>query len=131
MGKAVLIMNRWKKILANEGGAAAIEFSIVGPVFLLMMIGAAYSCMLMFAQSSLQYAVEAGARCASVQTTVCTSGTAITTFAQNAYNGPLISPTFTYATAACGHQVNSSVNFGFNLGFWNATIPLSATACYP
>jgi len=131
MGEAEITMARWKKILGDEGGATAIEFSIVGPVFLLMMIGAAYACMLLFAQSSLQYAVEAGARCASVQTTVCTDSSTTTAAALAGYNGPIINPGFTYATAACGHQVSSTVNFGFNAGYFNATIPLSATACYP
>ena len=119
------------KSLGDESGAAALEFAVVGPVFLLFMIGIAYSCMLLFTESSMQYAVEAGARCASVQTTVCTGSSTITTYAQNAYYGPIVSPNFTYATAACGHQVSSTVTFGYNFGYLNLSVPLSATACYP
>ncbi len=59
------------------------------------MIGTAYTCMLLFAESSLHFAVEAGARCTSVQTTVCTSRFAITTYAQNAHYCPIVSHAFT------------------------------------
>ena len=126
-------MMAWKhlKRFADEGGAAALEFGIVGPIFMLFMIGILYTCMMLFAQSSMQFAVEAGARCASVQTSVCTSSSSITTAAQNAYYGPLVSPTFTYATATCGHQVSSTTTFGYNFGYLNLSVPLSATACYP
>ena len=127
-------MTRMLKQLRRFGdasGAAALEFAIVGPVFILFMIGSVYTCMMLFAESSMQYAVEAGARCASVQTTVCTSSSTTTAYAQNAYYGPLISPTFTYAAATCGHQVSSTVTFGYNFGYLNLSVPLTATACYP
>jgi Flp pilus assembly protein TadG len=133
MGKIVLMTRMLKQLrrLGDTSGAAALEFAIVGPVFILFMIGTVYTCMMLFAESSMQYAVEAGARCASIQTTVCTSSSTTTTYAQNAYYGPLISPTFTYATPACGHQVNSTVTFGYNFGYLNLSVPLTATACYP
>ena len=127
------MMTTWKqfKRIGDECGAAALEFGIVGPIFMLFMIGTAYTCMMLFAESSMQYAVEAGARCASVQTTVCTSSSAITTVAQNNYYGPVVSPTFTYSTPACGHQVSGTTTFGYNFGYLNLSVPLSATACYP
>lgn len=123
----------WKQLrrFSDASGATAIEFGICGPAFLLFMLGTIYTGMLLFTESSLQYAVEAGARCASIQTTVCTSSSAITTYAQNAYYGPLVTPTFTYADASCGHKVSSTTNFGFDAGYLNLTIPLTATACYP
>ena len=133
MGEIVLTMKTWKQVarFGDECGATALEFSIVGPVFLLFIIGTFYTCMMLFAESSLQFAAEAGARCASVQTTVCTNSTTTTTFAQNAYYGPIVSPTFTYSTPACGHQVSGSTTFGYNFGLLNLSVPLSATACYP
>jgi Flp pilus assembly protein TadG len=125
------MMRKLSRIFGDEGGAAALEFGIVGPIFLLFMIGTAYTCMMLFTESSMQFAVESAARCASVQTTVCTSSSAITTFAQNAYYGPIVSPTFTYSTPACGHQVASSTTFGYNFGYLNLSVPLTATACFP
>jgi Flp pilus assembly protein TadG len=46
MGEIVLTMKTWKKHFANFGdecGAAALEFGIVGPVFMLFMIGSMYT----------------------------------------------------------------------------------------
>lgn len=132
MGAIVLtMMKKLSRIFGDECGAAALEFGIVGPIFMLFMIGSMYTCMMLFAESSMQYAVEAGARCASVQTTVCTDSSSTTTFAQNAYYGPIVSPAFTYATPACGHQVSSTTTFGYNFGYLNLSVPLTATACYP
>jgi len=125
------MMRKLSQLFGDQDGAAALEFGIVGPIFLLFMIGTAYTCMMLFAESSMQFAAEAGARCASVQTTVCTSSSAITTYAQNAYYGPVVNPTFTYAVASCGHQVSSSTTFGYNFGYLNLSVPLTATACYP
>ena len=115
----------------EDGGATAVEFALVGPIFLLFMIGLIYTCMVFFTMGSMQYAVEAGARCASIQTTVCTSSATIVSYTQSQYLGPLVSPTFTYSTPACGHQVSSTTSFDFNIGWYKATVPLSAQACYP
>jgi Flp pilus assembly protein TadG len=115
----------------DQHGATAVEFAIVGPVFLLLVIGMIYTCMLLFSMASMQYAVEEGARCASVKTTVCTDSASIVAYTQNAYYGPLNSPTFTYSTPACGHQVSSSTNFAFDIGLSTLTVPLAATACFP
>jgi hypothetical protein len=115
----------------DNRGTAAVEFAIVGPIFLSLTVGMIYVCMLMFSMASLQYAVEEGARCASVKTLVCTSNSVTQTHALNAYFGPLISPTFTSTTAACGHQVTGTATFSLNTGLRRISVPLSATSCFP
>lgn len=115
----------------DDRGTAAVEFAIVGPIFLSLAVGMIYVCMLMFSMASMQYAVEEGARCASVKTLVCTSNSATVTHTQNAYFGPLITPTFTSTTAACGHQVTGSATFSLNTGLRTISVPLSATSCFP
>jgi hypothetical protein len=112
-------------------GTAAVEFAIVGPIFLTLTVGMIYVCMLMFSMASMQYAVEEGARCASVKTLVCTSNATTVTHTQNAYYGPVISPTFNSTTAGCGHQVTGSATFSLNVGLWRTSVPLSATSCFP
>src|SRR5262249_13830878 len=77
------------------------------------------------------YAVQEGARCASVRPSVCTNATSITTYAQSRYFVPGTPPTFTYAAAACGNSVSATVNYALNIGIRQFTIPVSATACYP
>jgi len=116
---------------ADDRGTSALEFAIVGPIFLLFMIGLTYTCLLLFTQASMQYAVEAGARCASIQTNVCTSSSTIVSYTRANYLGPIVAPSFAYSTPACGHQVSSTTSFDFDLRWLRVTLPLSATACYP
>ncbi len=121
---------RWH-IIADQRGSSALEFAIVGPVFLCLVIGLIYGCLLLFTMASLQYAVEEGSRCASVKTTVCTSSASTITYTQAAYLGPFTAPTFTSTTAACGHTVSGSTSFRFDIGLAALTVPLSAKACFP
>jgi Flp pilus assembly protein TadG len=118
------------QILRDKSGTSAIEFAFVGPVFMMLVIGSMYGCLMLYSLASLHYAVEEGARCASVKTTVCNTSDAIVTYTQAAYNGPVM-PTFTSTTPACGHAVTGSTNFGFDMGVASWSVPLSATACYP
>ena len=106
------------------------EFAIVGPVFLTLMVGTIYTCMLLYSMASMHYAVEQGARCASVNSTTCGSSSAIISYTQAAFYGT-VTPTFTYASAACGHQVSGSTNFSYHFLWTTLTVPLSATACFP
>jgi Flp pilus assembly protein TadG len=108
-----------------------VEFAIVGPVFLMLMVGTMYASMLFLSTGSLQYAVEEGARCASVKTSVCTSNSATITYTAAAYHGPIIAPTFTSTTPACGHSVTGTANFNLDIVLKTIAIPLTATACYP
>lgn len=115
----------------NTRGTTAVEFAIVGPLFVGLVIGLIYLCMTLYLVSSLQFAVEDGARCASVNRTVCNNAGAIVAYTQSRYDGPALSPTFTYAAAACGNSVSASVDYSINLGLTILTVPLTASACFP
>jgi Flp pilus assembly protein TadG len=117
--------------LANQEGNTAIEFAILAPVFLSMIIGLLYLSMLGFAYVSLQSAVETAARCAAVQSTICTSTAATQGVASNLFAGFGATPTFTVANAACGSQVTGQVTVSFNTVLTTVTVPLTATACHP
>ena len=119
--------NAWN----DERGATAVEFAIVGPIFITLVISILYLCMALLVAGSLHYAVEEGARCASVRTTVCSDASTIVAYAQSRYFGPGSSPTFSYAAAACGKSVNGSINYVVDLGLKQITVPISATACFP
>jgi Flp pilus assembly protein TadG len=116
----------------DERGTTVVEFAILAPVFILLVIGLIYMCIGLFTVGSLHYAVEEGARCASVKTTLCTDASTTIAYTQSHYFGPGTSPTFTYAGAtACGQSVSGSLNYVMNLGLTQLTIPVSATACFP
>jgi Flp pilus assembly protein TadG len=123
--------NHPKSMLLNQEGTTAVEFAIIAPVFILLVIGTIALCFALFLVGSLHFAVEDGARCASVKTTICTDSATTIAYTQSRYLGPNVSPTFTYAAAACGNSVTASINYSMDIGFKTFVIPISATACFP
>jgi Flp pilus assembly protein TadG len=127
-----LIVRRFLKSLClNQQGTTAVEFAIIAPVFIALLIGTIALCIGLFLIGSLHYAVEEGARCASVKTTICSDAATTVAYAQNHYFGPDVSPTFTYAAATCGNSVSASISYSMNVGFRTFVIPIAATACFP
>jgi hypothetical protein len=121
-----------RHLLGDQRGTTAVEFAIVGPIFIFLLIGILYLCMCLTVAGSLHYAVEEGARCASVRTTVCSDETSTIAYTQNHYYGPSSLPTFTYdAAAACGHSVGGSINYMVDLGLQQIAVPITAAACFP
>jgi Flp pilus assembly protein TadG len=115
----------------DERGTTALEFALVAPVFILLVMGTIFVCIQLFLIGSLKYAVEEGARCASVKTMICTDSASTVTYTQNHYFGPSVSPIFTYAVTSCGNFVSASLNYVVNLGMMQLTLPVTASACYP
>jgi Flp pilus assembly protein TadG len=112
-------------------GATALEFAIILPAFVMLIVGGTFSAGLVFTLTAMHFAVEDGARCASVQTTVCSSSSSTVSYTQSRYMGPPISPTFTYSATGCGHTVTGTVTYALNVGLTAFSIPLSASACHP
>ena len=116
--------------LLDTRGTSAIEFAIVGPVFLAMVIGGFYMCIMLFSLGSLQLASEAAARCWAVNSTTCSTGTSAQTYATNNYYGSG-APTFTASNQTCGYQVVGTLTYSFAFYYRTLDVPLSATACFP
>ena len=123
--------HKLRGLLHHEKGATALEFAILSPVFILIVVGGVNLGLLLFAAGSLHFAVEDAARCASARTIVCTNATTTQSYASSRYYGVAMTPTFAYATASCGKSVTGSGTFAFNVGIANYSVPLSATACFP
>jgi Flp pilus assembly protein TadG len=117
--------------VANNSGTAAVEFALVLPMFLTLLIGGFFAAFLLFTAGGLHYAVERAARCAKVQTSVCGNPTATQNYAQSQFSGYAVTPVFVASSAACGQQVSGSATFAMNIFVRTITIPLTATACYP
>jgi Flp pilus assembly pilin Flp len=125
--RGLTFANLWR----DDRGTSAVEFAIVAPVFVLLVVGTVGICLGIFLVGSLNYAVEEGARCASVKTTVCSDAPTIVSYTQNQYFGPGAAPSFTYATGACGNIVSGSVTYVANLGITKISVPVTASACFP
>jgi Flp pilus assembly protein TadG len=125
------VRNILKSLRLDQQGTTAVEFAIIAPVFIAMLVGTMALCIALFLIGSLHFAAEDGARCASVKTTICSDAATTIAYTQSRYLGPNVSPTFTYAAAACGNSVTASVSYSMNVGFKTFVIPISATACFP
>ena len=124
--------------LREERGASAAEFALVVIPFIGLVLGIIGLSMLLYADQTLQFATQKAARYYSVQTANATnSGSAVpapsdvVSYAQNAYTGPSISPSFSATTAACGYRVSGTADFPLNTGIYNTTVTLSSSACFP
>ena len=120
-----------RSLLRHEKGATALEFAILSPVFILIVVGGVNLGLLLYAAGSLQFAVEDAARCSSARKTVCTNASTTQSYASSHYYGVAMTPTFTSTTATCGNSVTGTGTFAFNVGVANYSVPLSATACFP
>lgn len=124
---------RTPAILRRTDGATALEFALTAPVFFSMIIGMITMGIGLYAQTALQHGVEMAARCASINTTLCGSTTAIKNYAVQQSLG--LSPsasTFTVTTPSCGYNVQASYPVTFDLAmFGYQTVTLAASSCYP
>ena len=129
--------NLLRSISRNQEGTTAVEFAIIAPVFILLVLGTIALCFALFLIGSLHFAVEDGARCASVKTSICLDTPTTIAYTQSRYLGPNVSPTFTYNNAAScgpantGNSVTGTVNYTMDIGFRKLVVPISATACFP
>ena len=120
----------WRRLWADRGGASAVEFAIVLPVFILLVLGSISAALLVFSISSLNYAVEDAARCAAVNKTLCSNAGDIVEYARDRYAGPPITPEFTYSTAGCGNTVTGTGTFSMDIIPEISKVPLKASACH-
>jgi Flp pilus assembly protein TadG len=127
----LIVRGHLKSLRLDDQGTTAVEFAIIAPVFIAMLVGTIALCIALLLIGSLHFAVEDGARCASVKTTICSDAATTVAYTQSRYFGPEVSPTFTYAAAACGNSVTASISYSMNVGFRTFVIPISATACFP
>jgi Flp pilus assembly protein TadG len=125
------VRNKLNSLYTDRQGTTAVEFAIVAPVLFALLIGTLALCVALFLIGSLHFAVEDGARCASVKTTICSDAASTVAYTQTRYFGPNVSPNFAYAAAACGNSVTGTISYSMDVGFRRFVIPISATACFP
>jgi Flp pilus assembly protein TadG len=114
----------------DSAGSAAVDFAFTAPVFFLLVFGTIEYGRLLWAQNSIQYAVERAARCSAVNPSVCPDDTATATFAASQVYGIQIdSSAFTVTHPTCGVQVEVSLPFSFFATFPSFT--LTGQSCRP
>jgi Flp pilus assembly protein TadG len=124
-------MNAWTIFWRDRRGGSAVEFGLLLPVFVMLILGAMSASQMMFAVNSLHYAVEEAARCGAINTTTCGTLAATEQFAQGRYSGPAIQlQRFDATNASCGRHVRATGRFRLEAGIavWN--VPVSAESCF-
>ncbi len=121
------------RLARDESGVALIEFSLLLPIFFLLIFGIMEMGQLFWTQTALQHAVEMAARCASVNTTICGTTTQTQSYAATqTYGMSLPTSTFTASAPTCGNLVTASYPFVLQPPIFPVSqINLSAKSCYP
>ena len=124
---------------ADARGAVAIEYAIVLPVLLVLMLGIMDVGRLMWTYSTIARATQAAARCFAIKATSCATATETQNYAVTQVWGLTVdASTFTVSTPACGAQVSASYVFAFVVPWFDLASPfgssntmtLSVAACY-
>lgn len=121
-------------------GSVAIEYGIVLPIFLLLVLGLVDTGRLLWTYTTLSHAADAAARCGAIAAASCGTNAAIQSYAvTQAYGLNVAAGNFAAAAASCGMEVTGTVAFQFIIPWLNGATPfgqgnsinISVTACYP
>jgi len=103
---------RLRSFLACCCGATAVEFAIVAPLFLAMMVGVFELSRAMWIKSSMQYAVEEAARYALVNTSA--SAATLQTYAESKLGDTGVGTTgMTFTITSNGIVADIQVSYNF------------------
>ncbi|MDE2362550.1 MAG: pilus assembly protein [Hyphomicrobiales bacterium] len=123
---------RFSLFRKSESGVSAVEFALVSPLLLLVLMGVAQVSMWVWTNFALQHGAEAAARCASITPATCGTTAAIQQYAAaQSYGLNVAASSFTVDTAAaCGVSVSAKVQM-FESISWMGTFTSTALACFP
>jgi Flp pilus assembly protein TadG len=114
----------------DSTGASAVEFGITAPLFFMLLIGVVQGSMMLWTQLGIQQGVEMGARCASVDSVLCGSTSAVLSYAaQQTYGLNPPPSTFTLTAAACGNELTASYPFPVFSSYFGS-VTLTAKSCF-
>ena len=114
-------------------GATALEFALISPPLLMLLIGTMDVGRLLWTRAALQDAVVRAARCVAVTPKICGNPDEIGTFARDsATKSALGDVEFTLQHGFCGVQVRARLGYHALVPFFGWLAPeLEATACVP
>jgi Flp pilus assembly protein TadG len=120
-----------RRIMRERAGTAAVEFSLIMPALLLLLLGIMEFGRAMWVQNALHYSVQQAARCASIDANTCGSSSQTTAFAAQQAGAGFTTAVFTVATPSCGNQVSASYPIQLHIPFLDYALTLTAQSCYP
>ena len=135
-----------RSFLRHAEGAAAVEFALTSPIYFMALFGLAQAALWLWADFSLQRAVDVASRCAALAThstalgicpnttnVTCTGSNIKTCAATNAIGLSVTSSAFTLTSGACGTK-SSGVAATYSVPTFIPVLPnihVNVSACYP
>ncbi len=134
-----------RMFLRDASGATAVEFALTSPIFFMALFGLAQVGLWLYADFSLQRAVNVASRCAALASApnhlalaicpntaslACTGNNIQTCAASNTVGLSVLASDFTAQQATCGSQVSAS----YSLPTFIPALPgihVNVSACYP
>lgn len=121
-----------RALLRDRGGAGAVEFALVLPAVLMVIVGGINLCMVSYTLAGLHFATEAAARCASLDSTTCGTSAGVDSYAKTRFiNASGQTAAFTLTSSTCGSAVTGTVTYRLNIGIKTVDLPLRADSCAP
>ena len=126
-------MRRLPQPRPGQSGSSAVEMAVVLPVALLFVIGLLEFGRIIWTQTTLDYAVESAARCASINSNLCGNAAAVQSFAVRAAAGLAVTTSnFSLSTPSCGSLVSASLPYNFAVPWlFPYSLTLTSSACFP
>ena len=121
------LARRW---LADQGGAAAVEFSVVVLTMFTLLFGVTEFGWYMWTANALQQTAIQGARCMGVLATNCASGSAYSSSNTTSYVQSVAS-TYGVTVPTAGVVLSNSANCGGATGFSSVTINYTFQTAVP
>jgi len=123
-----------RRLWRDEAGAALVEYALVLPALLALVLGLMQLGGMAWTQEALNYAVQEAARCAVVRPDLCGTPGAIQQYAASQALGLSVAPeTFTVNLVSpdnCGVDVRADVPYDFIVSPFNTSpVRLTADAC--
>ena len=121
-------------------GSIAVEYAIVLPVLLMVLLGVIDAGRVIWSYTTLLRAVQVAARCAVVDSDNCGTVAKVQSYAASqAWGLNLTASAFSVTKITCGMQVRGTMVYQFVTPWFyvaapfgaSNTLTLSASACYP
>jgi Flp pilus assembly protein TadG len=118
-------------VAGGRGGASAVEFGLILPAFLTLLLGSMETGRALWTQNALNYAVEQAARCAAIDQNNCGTATQVQAYAAAAAGAGFASSIFSVSIATCGNLISASYPIQLHIPFVGTALTLTAQSCYP
>lgn len=130
------------RLLQSRDGTTSLEFAVIAPVFLMLLLGIPAAGFLLWAKGAIELAASQTARCVAIRSTDCTDRTVYATSILTDWGiASLISPVTvtSQSNVTCNRlagffssvTITSATGIGPSFVAPLSNLMLTATACYP